>query len=56
MIDRKTVSAVPMDETQRDELISQFRSRGLAAFLSAYSEAAGARERAPPSVLYSVCF
>jgi maltose alpha-D-glucosyltransferase / alpha-amylase len=41
--DRNTVGAVPMDETQRDELISQFRSRGTAAFLSAYWEAAGSR-------------
>ena len=43
MMDRNTVGAVPMDETQRDELISQFRSRGTAAFLSAYWEAAGSQ-------------
>jgi maltose alpha-D-glucosyltransferase/alpha-amylase len=41
MMDRNTIGVVPMDETQRDELISQFRSRGTAAFLSAYWEAAG---------------
>ena len=34
MIDRKTVSAVPLDEEQRDQLISQFRSRAVAAFIS----------------------
>jgi maltose alpha-D-glucosyltransferase / alpha-amylase len=43
IMDRNTVGAVPMDETQRDELISQFRSRGTAAFLSAYWETAGSR-------------
>jgi maltose alpha-D-glucosyltransferase / alpha-amylase len=40
-MDRNTIGAVPMDEKQRDKLISQFRSRGTAAFLSAYWEAAG---------------
>ena len=43
MMDRNTVGAVPMDETQRDELISQFRSRGSTAFLSAYWKSAGAQ-------------
>ena len=41
IIDRNTIGAVPIDQTQRRELISQFRSRGAAAFLSAYWEAAG---------------
>ena len=43
MMDRNAVGAVPMDETQRDELISQFRSRGSTAFLSAYWKSAGAQ-------------
>src|SRR4029077_5209267 len=43
MIDRNTVGAVPMDETRRDELISQFRSRGSTAFLSAYWNSSGAQ-------------
>ena len=43
LIDRKTVGAVPLDEEQRDQLISQFRSRASATFIAAYSEAAGAR-------------
>src|SRR6202044_994565 len=43
LIDRKTVGAVPLDEEQRDQLISQFRSRASATFITAYSEAAGAR-------------
>jgi maltose alpha-D-glucosyltransferase / alpha-amylase len=41
MMRRNTVGAVPMDQTQRDKFTSQFRSRGTAAFLSAYWEAAG---------------
>ena len=43
VMDRKTADAVPMDEAQRDELSSQFGSRGTAAFLSAYGEAAGSQ-------------
>jgi maltose alpha-D-glucosyltransferase/alpha-amylase len=43
LIDRKTVGAVPVDEEQRDQLISQFRSRASAAFTTAYGEATGAR-------------
>jgi maltose alpha-D-glucosyltransferase / alpha-amylase len=43
MMDRNAVGAVPMDETQRNELISQFRSRGSIAFLSAYWKSAGAQ-------------
>ena len=55
MIDRNTVGAVPIDETQRDELISQFRSRGSTAFLSAYWNSA-ALQTDRPSARYSVCF
>jgi maltose alpha-D-glucosyltransferase/alpha-amylase len=43
LMDKKTVGAVPLDEEQRDQLISQFRSRASAAFIAAYSEATGAR-------------
>jgi maltose alpha-D-glucosyltransferase/alpha-amylase len=43
IIDRKTVGAVPLDEERRDQLISQFRSRASAAFITAYGEATGAR-------------
>ena len=38
-----SADAVPMDEAQRDELSSQFGSRGTAAFLSAYGEAVGSQ-------------
>jgi maltose alpha-D-glucosyltransferase / alpha-amylase len=51
MIDRNTIGAVPMDETRRDELISQFRSRGSTAFLSAYWNSAGAQNGPAESAL-----
>jgi maltose alpha-D-glucosyltransferase/alpha-amylase len=40
-----------MDETRRDELISQFRSRGSTAFLSAYWNSAGAQNGPAESAL-----
>jgi maltose alpha-D-glucosyltransferase / alpha-amylase len=43
MIDRNAVAAAPMDQAQRDQLISQFRSRASSAFLRAYWEATGSR-------------
>jgi maltose alpha-D-glucosyltransferase / alpha-amylase len=51
MIDRNTIGAVPMDETRRDELISQFRSRGSTAFLSAYWNSAGTQNGPAESAL-----
>jgi len=51
MIDRNTIGAVPMDETRRDELISQFRARGSTAFLSAYWNSAGAQNGPAESAL-----
>jgi maltose alpha-D-glucosyltransferase/alpha-amylase len=36
LIDRKGVGAAPVDEAQRDQLISQFRQRASRAFLRAY--------------------
>jgi maltose alpha-D-glucosyltransferase / alpha-amylase len=43
LIDRKGVGAVPVDEAERDRLISQFRARASSAFLRAYWEATGLR-------------
>jgi maltose alpha-D-glucosyltransferase / alpha-amylase len=43
LIDRKGVGAAPVDEAQRDQLISQFRQRASRAFLRAYWEAADTR-------------
>src|SRR6202035_5908916 len=43
LIDRKGVGAAPVDEAQRDQLISQFRQRASRAFLRAYWEATDAR-------------
>jgi maltose alpha-D-glucosyltransferase/alpha-amylase len=43
LIDRKGVGAAPVDEAQRDQLISQFRQRAFRAFLRAYWEAAHTR-------------
>jgi maltose alpha-D-glucosyltransferase / alpha-amylase len=43
LIDRKGVGAAPVDEAQRDQLISQFRQRASRAFLRAYWEAAHTR-------------
>jgi maltose alpha-D-glucosyltransferase / alpha-amylase len=38
LIDRKGVGAMPVDEEQRDQLISQFRQRASGAFLRGYWE------------------
>jgi maltose alpha-D-glucosyltransferase/alpha-amylase len=42
LVDRKSVGGVPMDEAQRNQLISQFRSRASTAFLRAYWDVTGA--------------
>jgi maltose alpha-D-glucosyltransferase/alpha-amylase len=41
LIDRNGVGAMPVDEAQRDQFISQFRPRASGAFLRAYWEATG---------------
>jgi maltose alpha-D-glucosyltransferase/alpha-amylase len=50
LVEGKGVAAAPVDETQRDRLIAEFRSRASRAFLKEYWAArgliAGARERA----------
>jgi maltose alpha-D-glucosyltransferase/alpha-amylase len=43
LIDRKGVGTAPVDEAQRDQLISLFRQRASRAFLRAYWEATDAR-------------
>jgi maltose alpha-D-glucosyltransferase/alpha-amylase len=43
LIDRIGVGAAPVDEAQRDQLISQFRQRASRAFLRAYWEATDTR-------------
>jgi maltose alpha-D-glucosyltransferase/alpha-amylase len=43
LIDRKEVRTAPLDEQQRDQLISQFRQRASRAFLDAYWDATSAR-------------
>jgi maltose alpha-D-glucosyltransferase/alpha-amylase len=43
LIDRKGVGTAPVDEAQRDQLISQFRQRASRAFLRAYWEATDTR-------------
>jgi maltose alpha-D-glucosyltransferase/alpha-amylase len=43
LIDRKAVGAAPVDEAQRDQLISQFRQRASRAFLRTYWEATDTR-------------
>ena len=43
LIDRRGIGAVPVDEAQRDQLISQFRTRASSAFLRAYWDATGSR-------------
>jgi predicted trehalose synthase len=42
-LDRKGVGAAPVDEAQRDQLISQFRQRASRAFLRAYWDATDTR-------------
>jgi maltose alpha-D-glucosyltransferase/alpha-amylase len=51
LIDRKNVGALPVDEAQRDQLISQFRKRASDAFLRAYWEAAGSNGTAADRAL-----
>ena len=43
LIDRKEVRTAPLDDQQRDQLISQFRQRASRAFLDAYWDATAAR-------------
>jgi maltose alpha-D-glucosyltransferase/alpha-amylase len=43
LIDRRGIGTVPVDEAQRDQLISQFRTRASSAFLRAYWDATGSR-------------
>jgi maltose alpha-D-glucosyltransferase/alpha-amylase len=43
LIDRKGVGAMPVDEAQRSNLITQFRQRASSAFLRAYWQASGSR-------------
>jgi maltose alpha-D-glucosyltransferase / alpha-amylase len=43
LVDRKNVAAVPLDDEQRDQLISKFRLRASSAFTTAYGDAIGAR-------------
>jgi maltose alpha-D-glucosyltransferase/alpha-amylase len=43
LVDRKGVGAMPVDETRRSELISQFRRRASAAFLRGYWAASSMR-------------
>ena len=41
LIDRKSVETAPVDDAQRDELMSQFRTRASEEFLNAYWETSG---------------
>jgi maltose alpha-D-glucosyltransferase/alpha-amylase len=51
LVDRKSVGGVPMNEEQRNQLISQFRSRASTAFLRAYWDLTGARSGAAVPLL-----
>jgi maltose alpha-D-glucosyltransferase / alpha-amylase len=51
LIDRRAVGVALVDETQRDQVISQFRSRTSTAFLRAYWDATGTRADTNTSAL-----
>jgi maltose alpha-D-glucosyltransferase / alpha-amylase len=54
MIERRSVGATPMDEAQRDQLVSQFRTRTSMAFLRAYAEATGSQSNASERALLAL--
>jgi maltose alpha-D-glucosyltransferase/alpha-amylase len=51
LIDRRAVGVALVDEAQRDQVISQFRSRTSTAFLRAYWDATGTRADTNTSAL-----
>jgi maltose alpha-D-glucosyltransferase / alpha-amylase len=51
LIDREAIGTVPVDDAQRDELMSQFRARASQEFLSAYWETSGAQPDTPTKCL-----
>jgi maltose alpha-D-glucosyltransferase / alpha-amylase len=66
LVERKGVGAMPVDETRRDELITQFRRRASVAFLRAYWQATHLRNTATTRALldlfliekaaYEICY
>ena len=51
LIDRETIGAAPIDVSQRDQLMSQFRTRASEQFLSAYWETSGSQPDTPTKCL-----
>jgi maltose alpha-D-glucosyltransferase / alpha-amylase len=51
LIDRKDAGAIPIDETQRDQVVEAFRTRASSAFMSAYWNARGSSRGAAERAL-----
>jgi maltose alpha-D-glucosyltransferase / alpha-amylase len=51
LIDREAIGTAPVDDAQRDELMSQFRTRVSQEFLSAYWETSGTQPDTPTKCL-----